>query len=89
MFDANLTCSTIAEEGYPFGVLFSEAASKYNMLCIGLYRVKGADPDDEREADATMRIVLSAPDKNMTLHRDDIAFMLVQFDGDRHSDPPP
>ena len=30
--------STLAEDGCPFGMLFGEAASKYGMLVIGIYR---------------------------------------------------
>ncbi|XP_059098255.1 calcium-activated potassium channel slowpoke-like isoform X2 [Tigriopus californicus] len=103
--------SKIAEEGYPFGVLFAEASSKYGMLCIGIYRlvvnprasleacesdsdsdsdmtrvkkkrrpaqVKGEDPGDTTH-DASLRIVISAPNKNMPLEVSDMAFMLVQY----------
>merc|ERR1712223_1233856 len=53
----------LATGGYTFGDLFGEAASKYEMLCIGLYRLKGADfginseemDEDERE----IRVVLT------------------------------
>ena len=30
--------SHMAEKGLPFGALFSMAALKYGMLCIGLFR---------------------------------------------------
>ena len=42
-------------------------------------RMKGFEPEDT-EADASLRIVISAPDKNMPLERADIAFMLVQYE---------
>jgi len=66
-----------------FGELFGEAAAKYEMLCIGLYRLKGPDfginseeiDEDERE----IRVVLTAPHKDLTLDEEDIAFMLVQY----------
>ena len=41
--------------------------------------MKGFEPEDT-EADASLRIVISAPDKNMPLERADIAFMLVQYE---------
>jgi len=75
--------STIAIGGYTFGDLFGEASAKYEMLCIGLYRLKGPDfginseemDVDERE----IRVVLTAPHKDLTLEEEDIAFMLVQY----------
>jgi hypothetical protein len=30
----------MAEKGLPFGALFSMAALKYGMLCIGLFRYR-------------------------------------------------
>ena len=33
-----LFCRRIVEDNYLFGNLFAEAASKYGMLCIGIYR---------------------------------------------------
>ncbi len=33
-----LSFSHMAEKGLPFGALFSMAALKYGMLCIGLFR---------------------------------------------------
>ncbi len=32
--------------------------------------------------DASLRIVISAPDKSMPLERDDVAFMLVQYENE-------
>eukprot|EP00095_Tigriopus_kingsejongensis_P012668 maker-scaffold22_size673200-snap-gene-1.19 protein:Tk12668 transcript:maker-scaffold22_size673200-snap-gene-1.19-mRNA-1 annotation:"calcium-activated potassium channel" len=72
--------SKIAEERYPFGVLFAEAASKYAMLTIGIYRGKGVEEADEGEQDSSLRIVISAPDKDLPLEPTDIAFMLVQYE---------
>jgi len=76
----------LATGGYTFGDLFGEAASKYEMLCIGLYRLKGADfginseemDEDERE----IRVVLTAPHKDLPLDEEDIAFMLVQYNNE-------
>ena len=48
--------------------------------------MKGPDPNDLREEDANLRIVISAPDKNMPIERSDIAFMLVQFEDDGEDD---
>ena len=45
------------------------------MLCIGLFRRPKADFGDEH-----FRIVITAPDKDMALQEDDIAFMLVQYE---------
>ena len=42
--------------------------------------MKGFEPEDTCETDASLRIVISAPDKNMPLERADIAFMLVQYE---------
>ena len=44
------------------------------------FRLKGPDPEDLRDDDANLRIVISAPDKEMILEETDIAFMLVQFE---------
>jgi len=46
-------------------------------------RMKGAERDegDSELADPNMRVVISAPDKSMPLEREDIAFVLVQYDG--------
>ncbi len=40
-----------------------------------------SDNDDMgHNPDSSLRIVISAPDKTMPLEKDDIAFMLVQYD---------
>merc|ERR1712008_323717 len=63
----------------------------YEMLCIGLYRLKGPDfginseeiDEDERE----IRVVLTAPHKDLTLDEEDIAFMLVQYVDEKDDEP--
>jgi hypothetical protein len=47
-------------------------------------RLKGTERDEEDSdlADPNMRVVISAPDKNMALEKDDIAIVLVQYDGE-------
>ena len=53
------------------------------MLCVGLYRLKGPDfgIDDSEldEEERQIRVVLTAPHKDLTLESEDIAFMLVQY----------
>jgi potassium large conductance calcium-activated channel subfamily M alpha protein 1 len=74
----------LATGGYTFGDLFGEGASKYGMLCIGLYRLKGPDfginPEDMEDDEKELRVVLTAPHKDLTLEEEDIAFMLVQYE---------
>lgn len=48
------------------------------MICIGLYR----RPNTGFLSDDNMRIVITAPDKDLLLQEDDIAFMLVQYEED-------
>ena len=48
------------------------------------YRLKGDDFDPNKAPDPEgIRIVISAPDKNIPLMKSDIAFMLVQYEGER------
>jgi len=69
--------------GYSFGDLFGEASSKHGMLCVGLYRLKGPDfgmsEDEMDEDEMQLRVVLTAPHKDLPLEPEDIAFMLVQY----------
>jgi len=76
--------------GYTFGDLFGEASTRYGMLCVGLFRNKGPtyhnfNSDDPDEFDESIRVVLTAPDKDMLLETDDIAFMLVQYEHEAES----
>ena len=53
------------------------------MLCVGLYRLKGPDfgmsTDEMDEDEMELRVVLTAPHKDLPLEPEDIAFMLVQY----------
>ena len=72
-------------EVFLFVLLTTLIGKLYIVFNIWFSRLKGPDPEDLREDDANLRIVISAPDKQMPLERTDIAFMLVQFedkDGD-------
>jgi hypothetical protein len=51
---------------------------------IFLFRLKGDDFDPNKAPNPDgIRIVISAPDKNISLMKSDIAFMLVQYEGER------
>ena len=75
--------SHLVTGGYSFGDLFGEASSKHGMLCVGLYRLKGPDfgmsTDEMDEDERELRVVLTAPHKDLPLEPEDIAFMLVQY----------
>lgn len=80
----------LAVGGHTFGELFGDAASKYGMLCIGLYRLKGPDFgisfDDMDEEERNIRVVLTAPHKDLPLEPEDIAFMLIQYVNEESND---
>ena len=53
---------------------------------MNLLRLKGPDigmdPDDMDEEERNMRVVLTAPHKDLPLEAEDVAFMLVQYTAD-------
>ncbi len=62
-----------------------EIETGHNQSCFDLFfRLKGDDFDPNKAPDPEgIRIVISAPDKNIPLMKSDIAFMLVQYEGER------
>jgi hypothetical protein len=57
----------------------------YHSIFPGIvFRLKGDDFDPNKPPNPDgIRIVISAPDKNISLMKSDIAFMLVQYEGER------
>ena len=48
-------------------------------------RLKGHE-DNDSNYDTSLRVVISAPDKNMKLERSDIAFVLKQYEGEERGE---
>ena len=68
---------------YPESFLYCLCSSNYTSFFFSL---KGPDfelsPDESEEDELEIRVVLTAPHRDLPLETEDIAFMLVQYDNE-------
>ena len=64
---------------YDFSVAFKASKDFFQIICH-IITIFFRKPNHGFLSDDNMRIVITAPDKDLLLQEDDIAFMLVQYD---------
>ena len=72
--------SRYAENGARYADLYVTALREAGALCLGITRLIAEDDEDN---DDLTRVVISAPDNNMTLQPMDNIIALVQFNDDK------
>lgn len=67
-------------EGHLYGELFIYCLSKYNMLCMGVYRFRDAQYSNLSSTPSSKRYVICNPNADFRLIQTDLIYVLQQFD---------
>lgn len=70
------------ENGGKYGDLFVEALRAYGMLCIGVYRYRDVEFDENA---SNKRYVITNPPIEMDLVPSDLVFILIKIDNNLHN----
>ena len=80
----DLNPQPLERESLPITTIPGLEPIQFSNHLFTIFRLKGDDFDPNKPPNPDgIRIVISAPDKNIPLMKSDIAFMLVQYEGER------